>query len=262
MSYIAENTPWIRPADTGRSTNCRINEVGISVHQRERGFHNYSLPYSWDVRLGHKQRDQALAELNDDIDQGRVSKILDEVGYAPRDRVPEAISRLAAYYVSKRSLSSSDLRRFLARKLPAELIPWSFVPIAELPLTSNGKLDHRALPDLVERAQPRERAYVEPASDRERQLVRLWERVLGAERVGVEDDFFELGGDSIHVMQIVSLAAERGLWFMPRDVFAHPTVAELAAAVRSEPVANEPIPPAAMVTESELQAVLDEFGEA
>ncbi|MDX1418125.1 MAG: amino acid adenylation domain-containing protein, partial [Candidatus Promineifilaceae bacterium] len=65
--YLSTRVPWIRPKDTGRSTNCLINEAGIFVHQTERGYHNYALPYSWDVRLGHKTREEAMEELNDDI---------------------------------------------------------------------------------------------------------------------------------------------------------------------------------------------------
>ena len=85
LDYLGTNAPWIRPEDTGRSTNCLINDVGIYVHRRERGYHNYALPYSWDVRLGHKTRDEAIDELNDDIDEARVHEMLDEVGYEPRD---------------------------------------------------------------------------------------------------------------------------------------------------------------------------------
>ena len=52
--FLAERAPWVRPDDTGRSTNCLINVAGIHVHRRDRGFHNYAAPYAWDVRLGHK----------------------------------------------------------------------------------------------------------------------------------------------------------------------------------------------------------------
>ena len=58
--YLDRRLPWVRPSDTGRSTNCLINDVGIYVHKRREGFHNYALPYAWDVRMGHKQRDAAL----------------------------------------------------------------------------------------------------------------------------------------------------------------------------------------------------------
>jgi hypothetical protein len=54
LIYLDEKVGWIRPTDTGRSTNCLINQLGIYVHKKEKGYSNYSLPYSWDVRLGHK----------------------------------------------------------------------------------------------------------------------------------------------------------------------------------------------------------------
>ena len=70
LAYLDRKVPWVRPEDTGRSTNCLINDTGIYVHKRERGFHNYELPYSWDVRLGHKTRAEALAELDDEHRRG------------------------------------------------------------------------------------------------------------------------------------------------------------------------------------------------
>jgi len=75
-AYLENRLPWARPDDTGRSTNCLINDVGIHVHKIERGYHNYSLPYSWDVRLGHKKRDQALHELDDELNIDNVNAIL------------------------------------------------------------------------------------------------------------------------------------------------------------------------------------------
>ena len=79
--FLRTRTPWMRPSDTGRSTNCRINDVGIFVHKKQRGFHNYALPYSWDVRLGQKTREEAMAELDDAIDESRVKEIMTEIGY-------------------------------------------------------------------------------------------------------------------------------------------------------------------------------------
>ena len=60
LTYLDEKVGWIRPTDTGRSTNCLINQLGIYVHKKEKGYSNYSFPYSWDVRLGHKTRDESL----------------------------------------------------------------------------------------------------------------------------------------------------------------------------------------------------------
>ncbi len=60
LSFLDEQLPWIRPSDTGRSTNCLINDVGIYYHKKKKGYHNYAFPYSWDVRTGHKSRDETL----------------------------------------------------------------------------------------------------------------------------------------------------------------------------------------------------------
>ena len=94
LAFLDRRAPWIRPADTGRSTNCLINAAGIYVHQLEQGFHNYALPYSWDVRVGHKTRDEALAELDDQLRAEDVEPLLD------RDRLrtpPREL--LTAWYI-------------------------------------------------------------------------------------------------------------------------------------------------------------------
>ncbi len=141
--YLDDNAPWVRPSDSGRSTNCLINDVGIYIHKKERGYHNYALPYSWDVRMGHKTREEALDDLDDDIDEKRVNQILSEIGY---DEGESSRTQLAAYYVSEQPVASSELRNHLAKSLPAYMIPSFFIEMDELPLTQNGKIDRQALP--------------------------------------------------------------------------------------------------------------------
>ena len=102
LNYLDQRLPWIRPSDTGRSTNCLINDVGIFVHKRNEGYHNYALPYSWDVRMGHKQREAALDELNDQIDVDNVHRILQEIGYDGPLANSEEGDRLVAYYAGER----------------------------------------------------------------------------------------------------------------------------------------------------------------
>ena len=86
LSFLERNAPWVRPTDTGRSTNCRINDIGIHTHLLEQGFHNYAVPYAWDVRLGHKVREAAMEELDDRLDQLEVDEMLAVVGYRPAPR--------------------------------------------------------------------------------------------------------------------------------------------------------------------------------
>ncbi|PYR95367.1 MAG: hypothetical protein DMF84_01275, partial [Acidobacteria bacterium] len=94
----------------------------------------------------------------------------------------------------------------------------------------SGKLDRRALPEPEPAAGP-ESAYVPPRTGTERTLAEIWAEVLGVERVGVEDNFFGLGGDSILSIQVVSRARRAGLPLATRDIFLHQTVAELAPVV-------------------------------
>ncbi len=232
FDYLDTKVPWIRPLDTGRSTNCLINKAGIHVHTNERRFHNYSSPYSWDVRLGHKKRDEALAELQDDIAPAEVYDILQTIGYRSEIAAAED-KRLVAYYVSPVRLPAGELERHLAAKLPSEFVPKDFVRLDSLPLTANGKVDRRALPEPDDGTGERPGTFIAPGTETEKALARIWRQVLGLDDIGIHDDFFALGGDSIHGIQIVNQARRVGLTINPQQIFDHPTIAELAAAAGS-----------------------------
>ncbi|MEL6353072.1 MAG: amino acid adenylation domain-containing protein [Cyanobacteria bacterium J06627_28] len=237
LAFLRDRVPWIRPADTGRSTNCLINNVGIYIHQQQRGYHNYALPYSWDVRMGHKTVDECIDELNDEIDEREVKQIIKEIGFdASRGTQPQ----MAAYFCVKpgHELSVSDLRQFLAQRLPKALIPAYGVPIAEMPLTANGKVDFAKLPNPQSSRPDMSSAYVAPQTPVEVTIAQLWQQVLKVDRIGIHDDFFALGGDSIMAIQIAARMAEAGLMISPNQIFQSATLADLAvvagAAVVSE----------------------------
>jgi amino acid adenylation domain-containing protein/FkbM family methyltransferase len=126
-------------------------------------------------------------------------------------------------------LSVGDLRRHLHEKLPDYLVPAEIVLVDSLPRLPNGKIDRRALQSL-DRQQPVSiKEAAAPLSQTEKQLAQIWSEVLKRDSVGSNDNFFDLGGDSILVMQIVSRAARAGLRFAPKLIFKHQTIAELAA---------------------------------
>ena len=230
--YLGTRAPWVRPADTGRSTNCLINEAGIYVHKVQRGHHNYSLPYSWDVRLGHKERDAARQELDDDIDEQNVRRILGEVGYVP-DIDPAEFNTdtyLTAYYTGT-AVDDADLQRHLAERLPAEYVPRFFVHLNAMPLTANGKLDRSSLPEPVTSSSRRMARYAAPETTTQKVLARIWSNVLGLDKPGIDENFFDLGGDSILNIQIVARARKYGLELSPQLIFDKPTIRELATAV-------------------------------
>jgi non-ribosomal peptide synthase protein (TIGR01720 family) len=235
LDYLKNRIGWVRPKDTGRSTNCLINDVGIYVHKKERGYHNYAEPYSWDVRLGHKRRDAARDELNDRINVDNVHRILKEIGYRPEEPLQQSgRQHLVAWYVAGREIPDDELRSHIASLLPGEFVPWQFVRIERLPLTHNGKVDRRALPEPGLERPGGVGEYVEPEGSVEKQLARLWSEILGVDRIGVNDSFFDLGGDSILNIQIVARAKQQGLAITPQNIFDHPTIGELAAVARQQ----------------------------
>jgi len=232
-AYLRQRTPWLRPSDTGRSTNCLINDVGIYVHKKQRGYHNYSLPYSWDVRLGQKTRSEAMAELDDEIDEPRVQQIMKQIGYEePGDPAETSINRLAAYYVSDKALTPAELRAHLATWLPDYMLPTYFVRLDKLPLTTNGKVDRHALPALAyENMQPA-RDVVGPRTETEKALAAIWRDLLVVEHIGINDDFFDLGGQSLVAIKAVSRIRDTFEVELPlRNLFERPTIAGLAEVI-------------------------------
>jgi amino acid adenylation domain-containing protein len=159
--------------------------------------------------------------------------------------------RLVAYVVGRagRRIESGELRRHVQKKLPEYMIPSAIVQMEELPLTVNGKVDRRALPEPEQQSVER---YVGPRTPVEELLCGIWERVLGLERVGIEDNFFELGGHSLLAAQVISRVRRILRAKIPlRMLFEKPSVSEIAREVTifwgSEETANEAAKIAKMV---------------
>ncbi len=160
-----------------------------------------------------------------------------EAAVVPRD------DRLAAYVVLETEIEHpiADLRSWLAERLPAYMVPALWVILSALPLTPSGKIDRRALPAPDARAGvERGEGHAAPRTPREEALAAVWAEVLGVPRVGVRDNFFRLGGDSILSIQMVARARREGLAVTPRQVFERQTVAELAAVAREARCGGHP----------------------
>jgi amino acid adenylation domain-containing protein/non-ribosomal peptide synthase protein (TIGR01720 family) len=135
--------------------------------------------------------------------------------------------RLVGYFVPAggRTPTTGELRDFLAARLPEHLVPTAFVALDRFPTLPGGKVDRRALPPP-----PQVPTATGPRTEVERVLAGIWREVLEVERVGIDDNFFDLGGDSILGIQVAALARARlGLVWPYRALFDRPTVAELAA---------------------------------
>jgi acyl carrier protein len=140
---------------------------------------------------------------------------------------------LVAYYVARREIETAVLREFLLEHLIKETIPNVFLHLTRMPLTLNGKVDYRALPELQESKQ-RQGEYVAPRTVVEEVLADIWANLLGLERVSLHDNFFELGGHSLSVTQVmVRVQKTTGVELPLRALFESPTVAQLAAQIEA-----------------------------
>ena len=142
---------------------------------------------------------------------------------------------LVAYVIANpgQEPTADDLRAHCKQRLPVYMVPVAFVFMEQLPLSPTGKVDRKRLP-APQREPVRSDNFSAPATELEAQLAQIWSEVLGLERVGVDDNFFILGGDSILGIQIVSRVNEAGWSINSRHLFLHQTVRELAAAIASE----------------------------
>jgi amino acid adenylation domain-containing protein len=218
---------FYRTGDIGRfQEDGRIEHLGRADHQvKIRGF-RIELPEIESVLVSHAAVHEAVVTARDD--------------------------RLVAYviYEPGQDLSVTEVRSFLQRELPAYMIPALVVPMDAFPLTPNGKIDRKALPDPLTHGSVATREHVEPTTELERLIADVWADLLGVSRVGVHDDFFELGGHSLLAMQVITRvrsALQHEL--SVTDFFESPTVAGIAervetsrwvaASVTAEPDSNE-----------------------
>jgi amino acid adenylation domain-containing protein len=138
--------------------------------------------------------------------------------------------RLAGYYVvrSGQQLPATDLRRHLTASLAEHMVPSALIPLQALPTTPLGKTDRRALAKADYRQSSEGRTYVAPRTATETAVAEIWSRVLGTEGVSADDNFFEVGGDSILTIQVIAALRKKGFAIAPRQLFIHPCLSDLA----------------------------------
>jgi amino acid adenylation domain-containing protein len=163
----------------------------------------------------------------------RHPQVSDSVVVVVKDRQGNDV--MLAYYVSLQPLESSELRRFLSEYIIEETLPNFFVHQPNLPLTGNGKVNRKALPTLEQVKENMRREFVAPRTETERQLAKAWMQVLGLERVGIHETFFDLGGNSLLATQLMSrIRAGLHVEVSLRSLFTAPTIAGLAKIVEEQ----------------------------
>ena len=184
------------------------------------------------------------------IELGEIEAVLkthkdvrETVVLARQDRGAEP--QLIAYVVLGNVVMWPDLRAFLATRLPDYMLPAAMVELERLPLTAHGKLDRAVLPAPDHRAT--DVPFVKPETDAERLLAEVWQEVLEINRVGSNDNFFHLGGDSLRCIEVRARARKRGLDVPLQEIFRRQTLRALAAVAGRSPDAPQPLAPFALI---------------
>ena len=165
------------------------------------------------------------------VEPGEVEAVIKQVdgiknsivkGFTTKDR-----QYLCAYYIANDDVSEDTIRDYLRSKLPTYMVPAYFVRMEHFPLLPSGKTDRQSLPEPIDKAESIRPPYSEPTNNVERQL-EAFEKALSIDRIGIDDDFFELGGDSIRVMEVQTLCPE--LTLSSRMIYANRTPKKIADA--------------------------------
>jgi surfactin family lipopeptide synthetase A len=165
---------------------------------------------------------------------------VEEVAVIVREDLPGDL-RLVAYLVARadQSPTFSEIREFLERKLPSYMVPATFVCLATLPLTPNGKIDRRALP-APSNIRQLDNTFIASQNEVEQQLTQIWEQVLGITPIGIEDNFFRLGGNSILAVRSIVEIEKHWQQRLPLSIFlAAPTIKEFAQILRQTPASQQ-----------------------
>lgn len=227
-TYLDERLKWRRPSDTGRSTNCLINQLGIYIHKKKEGYSNYAFPYSWDVRVGHKTRDESIDEINEEIIEDEVLQMMDEIGY---ERSEVEMNNVLVGYYEGNQRNEAELRAELQERLPAYMVPNRLIHLDKIPVSQNGKIDVIELPNPNQYLS-HDKKIVAPRDEIEQVIESIWSEVLQIQNISVFDEFISIGGNSLSAIRITSRIKDTIKIEVPlRKVFEKPTIAQYAKEV-------------------------------
>ncbi len=169
------------------------------------------------------------------IEPGEIESLLLQYPSVSEAAVIVKNKDLIAYIAPEQAINLSELRSHLRQSLPDYMIPVYIIPLATIPLTPNRKLDKKNLPDPESVGSKPSADDVMPRNDMEKQIAAVWEQVLGRRHIGIYDNFFDLGGNSLKAVQIIMQMSEAlGRDISVKQLFIHSTIAELCGAIENE----------------------------
>ncbi|MDB4904330.1 MAG: Amino acid adenylation domain protein, partial [Mucilaginibacter sp.] len=171
------------------------------------------------------------------IELGEIENVLNQSGLVNKAVVlakgDNGNKRLVGYVVPKETFDKQEIQSYLGTKLPEYMVPALWVELDYLPITANGKINRKALPDFGATALIA--GYVAPRTASEALMAEIWQEVLEVDKIGIEDNFFELGGHSMLALRLVSVIRKKfGLELPISDVFVFPTIANLTRQLESK----------------------------
>lgn len=191
--------------------------------------------WRWDGHLEFLGRSDGQVKVRGQrVEVGEIEGVLSGHPQISQAVVETKKNRLVGYWVGRGTLEIDQLRRYLLQRVPEHMVPEAWVRLDKVPLNRNGKVDRRKLPEPDWNAGVNE--YIGPKTELERQIADVWQEALGIEKVGRNDDFFRLGGQSLNATKVVlRLRNQIKGDLSVRDIFLNPTVARLAQALSCGP---------------------------
>lgn len=144
---------------------------------------------------------------------------------------------ICSYFVSEQKIDLHTLQLFLKKSLPSYMIPSYFMQLEKLPINTNGKIDKNALPTTF-KTNEQKRNLTKPQNKTQELLLKVFQKILNREDISIEDDFFDLGGDSLAAMRLQVEAISQGLNISYSDIFKHPSIIDLASSLTSQEKTN------------------------
>ena len=180
------------------------------------------------------------------IELGEIENIAQKYSYIKKAiAIKQSLNNrefITLYYTTAKKIATKDLRNFLLYFLPKYMVPSYYIALDAFPCTPNGKIDRKALPMPTEIENINKEQYVAPKTELQRQLVRIWEKILNTSPIGINDNFFELGGDSLLAMSLNLELTKLTQNISYQDIFRFPTIAEIEDKIifnDSEPFFNK-----------------------